>query len=374
MLRVVELQPTRRNIRAFVRLPFAIYHDDPHWVPPLLYDQTRLLRGKRNGLFANGIHKFFMAYDGDRPVARLLAGIDYRLLKRAEAKEGYISLFECYNQFDYAKAVLDAAAGFLRKEGMTAMVGPNSPTFGGFNQGMLVQGYDDDPVLYNAYNRPYYAELFEQYGFAKHCDHYAYRVSIDDFEAGRYEALLERAQNRFNFHVKQLDLNGDIRAQAKDVARCMAEAYPPHWASVPPTAEDIYNEFRRLRFFLDPQYAFLAYAGERPIGFVLSMLDFNQLFKKMRGRLTPAGLWILLTQRKQIDQLCAVMQFVVPEYQNKAVNGVMYYRTFLNARRANIRVIEGTTTDEKNLQSIVSMERAGGKLYRVFRQFAYPLR
>lgn len=374
MVKVVELKPTRRDIRAFIRLPFAIYQDDPFWIPPLIADQMRLLRGKYNGLFTNGIHKFFLAYDGDRPVARVLAGIDFKLMERTKVKEGYISLFESYNQPEYAKAVLDAAAAFLRGEGMHTMVGPNPPSFDDFGKGMLVQGFDGEPVLYNSYNRPYYVELFEKYGFVKHCDHYAYRCAIDEFEAGRYEALLERAQNRFGFHVKQLDFRGDIRAQAKDVAQCVSEAFPPHWKLLPPTAEDIEREFRRMRFFLDPQFGFLAYAGDRPIGFVLSLPDYNQLFKRMKGRLTPRGIWILLTQRKKIDRLRAVMQFVVPEYQNKAVNGVMFYRTFVNARRANIGVIEGSTIDENNIQSIVSMEKAGGKLYRVYRQYAYPLR
>jgi len=374
MLKVVELKPTRRNIRAFVRLPFEIYRGDPFWVPPLLADQMQLLSGKRIGPLANGVHKFFMAYDGERPVARVLAGIDYKLMERTQVKEGYIALFESYNQFEYAKAVLDAAADFLRGEGMEAMVGPNSPSFDDFHKGMLVRGFDDPPTLYNAYNRPYLVELFEKYGFTKHCDHYAFKAAIDEVHVDRYEALLERAQNRFGFHVKQLDFAGDIRAQARDVARCVSEAFPPHWKLPPPSAEDIYCEFRRMRFFLEEQYGFLAYAGDRPVGFTLSLPDYNQLFKRMRGRLTPAGLWILLTQRKKIDQLRAVMQFVVPDYQNKAVNGVMYYRTFENARRANIRVIEGSTIDEHNLQSVVSMEKAGGKLYRIYRQYTCPLK
>jgi len=374
MLKVVELRPTRKNIRAFVRLPFDIYRGDPFWVPPLLVDQMQLLRGKRNGLFDNGVHKFFMAYDGERPVARVLAGIDYKLAERTGVKEGYISLFECYNQFEYAKAVLDAAADFLRSEGMDAMVGPNPPSFDDFHKGMLVKGFDDPPTLYNSYNRPYMVELFERYGFAKYCDHYAYRADIDEFRADRYEALLERAQNRFGFTVKQLDFKGDARALAKDVAQCVSEAFPPHWKLLPPTAEDIHREFRRMRFFLEEQYGFLAYAGDRPVGFALSLPDYNQLFQRMHGRLTPRGIWILLTQRKKIDRLRAVMQFVVPEYQNKAVNGVMYYKTFENARRAGIRVIEGSTIDENNIQSIVSMEKAGGKLYRIYRQFVCPLK
>lgn len=374
MLRVMELKPTRKNLRAFIGLPFEIYRDDPNWVPPLIAGQMRMLLGKQNGLFKNGVHKFFMAYEDGRPVARVLVGIDDKLVARTGVKEGYFSLFESYDRPEYAKAVLDAAADFLRGEGIAVMIGPNPPTFDDFQKGLLIEGFDGQPFLYNAYNQRYAVDLLTGYGMTKYCDHYAYRLELKDFTAERYEVLLERAQNRFGFRVQQIDPRGDLRTQIRDVARCVSEAFPRHWNLLPPTEADIEREFRRLRRLIDPRYAMLAYAGERPVGFTLALPDYNQLLKRTGGRLTPRGLWVLLTQRRRVDQLRAVMQFVVPEYQNKAVNGVLYYKTYLNARDAGIRVIEGSTIDEHNLPSILSMEKSGGQRYRVYRQYKYALR
>ena len=374
MLRVEELKPTKRNLRAFIRLPFVIYKDDPNWVPPLVFDQMRTLSGKHNGLFDNGIHKFFMVYEGRKPVARVLAGIDYKLVERTGVKEGYVSLFESYNQPEAAKLALDAAADYLRAEGMDIMIGPNPATFDDFNKGMLVMGFDGPPVLFNAYNDPYMMELFENYGFTKYCDHYAYDMTLQTFEAGRFESLVERAQHRFGFRVQEVNLKGDVRPVLRDIARVVAEAFPRDWNLLPPTEEDIYHEFMQLKSFVDTRFALLAYAGDRPVGFVLALPDYNVVIKKMKGRLTPRGLFYLLTERKKIKTLRAVMQFVVPDYQNKAVNGVMFYKLFVNAIRAGVTGAECSTIDENNTQSILSMEKAGGKLYRKYRQYVYKLR
>ncbi|MDR3050440.1 MAG: hypothetical protein LBU67_01795 [Oscillospiraceae bacterium] len=374
MLVVKTLEPTRKNLRAFIRLAYDVYRDDPYWVPPLVFDQMRTLRGINNGLFENGPHRFFMAYDGDKPVARALAGVDYKLVERTGVKEGYLSLFESYDNPAYAQAVFDAAAQYLRGLGMDIMIGPNPATFDDFNKGMLVEGFDGSPVLFNAYNRPCYIALFENYGFTKYCDHYAYQMQLADFDVDKYSELAERAAGRFGFTVREINLKGNILPEMQDVATCVAEAFPKDWNLLPPTTEDIYTEFKQMKSFVNPRYAVLAYAGNRPVGFALALPDYNQLIKKMRGRLTPAGIYHFVTGRKKIDQVRAVMQFVVPDYQNKAVNAAMIYHAYKNALADGIRWAEASTIDEKNAQSNITLEKAGFTRYRVYRQYVYKLR
>lgn len=373
MLRVEELAPTRKNLRKFIRLPFEIYKDDPNWVPPLILDQMNTLQGKHNMLFENGIHKFFVAYDGDRMVARALAGIDYKLIERMGIQEGYISLFESYDNQEYANAVLDAAATYLRGEGMEVVIGPNPATFDDFNKGMLVHGFDGPPVLFNAYNQPYNVRLFENYGFVKHCDHFAYELTKDLFLVDRYAELVEMAEQRYGFTTRRVDLKTDLKQQIQDIAQCVAEAFPSEWNLMPPTYEDIYHEFFQLKAFINTDFVWMAYAGERPVGLLVALPDYNELIKKTGGRLNPWGLWVLLTQRRKIGMLRAVMQFVVPEYQNKAVNGVLFYRLYCEAMRYGIHRLEASTIDENNTQSNLSMEKAGARLYRTYRQYKYSL-
>ncbi len=374
MIQVTRLEPTRKNLRKFIELAFAVYKGDPYWVPPLVFDQMNVLLGKHNGLFENGPHQFFMAYDDGKPVARALAGVDYKLVERTGVKEGYISLFESYDNPAYAQAIFDAVSEYLRSMDMDIVIGPNPATFDDFNKGMLYEGFDGEPVLFNAYNRPYYIDLFERYGFTKYCDHYAYDMTLETFEVDKIAPLVDKAQERFGFRVEEVNLKGDIMPTMKAIAEVVADAFPKDWNLLPPTTEDIYHEFHQMKTFIDTRFALLAFAGDRPVGFLLAIPDYNQVIKRMGGRLTPKGIWIFLTQRKRINRLRATMQFVVPDYQNKAVNSVMFYKAFVNAKAAGFVSAECSTIDEKNPASYLSIEKAGGKRYRIYRQYVYKLK
>ena len=52
----IEVRPvrTRGELRRFIRLPWRIYRNDPHWVPPLVYERRRFLDRSKNPFFTHG--------------------------------------------------------------------------------------------------------------------------------------------------------------------------------------------------------------------------------------------------------------------------------------------------------------------------------
>ena len=226
MIRVETLEETKQGIRAFIRLPYRLYRNDPNWVPPMYGMQLKLLLGENNPLL-HGEHRFLMAYDDERPVARVLAGVDDRLNERIGEKRGYISLFESEQNLEYARAVLDAVTQYLRDLGMTRVVGPNTPGFDDFSKGLLLEGFDGPPMLFNPYNPRYYNDFFLAYGFYKHRDHYAYHLNLKEFPAKDYQVLSEMAQKRFHFRVEHANLRPEnVERLSAEVARVVNEAFP----------------------------------------------------------------------------------------------------------------------------------------------------
>ena len=132
MIRVEILAQKRSALRPFVMLPFALYKDDPNWVAPLIRDQLRSLCRP-----SDGPRRFFLVYDGETPVARVMAGINERLNERLNRKYGYIGLFESAQRPDYARAALDAACAYLREEGMEKAIGPSAVGMDEFSKGLL---------------------------------------------------------------------------------------------------------------------------------------------------------------------------------------------------------------------------------------------
>lgn len=371
MIHVEMLEKTKKGIRVFLELPRRLYRKDRNWVPPMYGMQLRLLLGENNPLL-NGEHAFFIAYDDGRPVARVLAGVDERLNGRIGEKRGYISLFESEENMEYARAVLDAAVKYLKGLGMTRLVGPNTPGFDDFSKGLLYEGFDGSPMVFNPYNPPYYNDFFTAYGFIKHRDHYAYHLNLVNFPAKAYQGLSELAQKRFKFSIEHVDLRrANADKLAEEVARVIDEAFPDDWELLPPTKSDILDEMKSLLQYTKTDLIVMAYAGERPVGILVCFPDYNRLLKPHHGRLFPLG-WLSILFGKVRAVRCSMM-FVTPDYQNKAVNVAMTLSAFEHAKAIGVEEVEASTIDETNIQSILATERSGAIRYRVYRQYEMSL-
>ncbi len=369
MLHVREIAPTQSALRAFVRFTLTLYKNDPNYVQQPVEQHVRWLIGRRNALMQNGVQCFLMAFDGDKPVGRLLAGIDFRAIQRYGERQGYISLFECVDDQNAANALFEAAKVFLRLNGITSIVGPTPPMFDDFGTGLLADGFGAPATFLCPYNPPYYEKLFLAAGFEKYRDHFAYDLPLEKIEDSRVESVLLRAGKRFGYTVENVNLRHDIKRRAREFARVIAEATPPEWEMLPPTAETLYRELKRVRGALWPEFALAAYAGERPVGLLLVLPDVNPILRGLKGRVFPVGTFRMLFARSYIKRMRTAMLYVVPEYQNKGVEAVMIHRALDAARRSGIKTAEATMIHEKNLKTQLGVEKLGGKVTKVFRQY-----
>ena len=363
MIHVETLQKTPDGVRAFLALPKRLYRKDPYWVPPMKRMEIHHLIGVHNP-WRNGPHALFLAYDDERPVARVLAGVDQRISE----KRGYIALFESEDNMEYARAVLDAAVHYLKAQGMETIIGPSEPGFDDYTDGLLYEGFDNLNSLFNPYNPPYYHHFFTEYGFDKFRDHHAYLLKLDAFPADSYEKLTDMAQKRFGFRVAAADLRPDNQeALARDVANMVAKALPSDTEMIPPTIDDTLYELKSILRYTKADLPVTAYAGDRLVGVAVAYSDYSSLAKAINGRLFPVG-WVARIFHKIRTARCS-MVFVAPDFHNKAVNAAMMLKMVQRAKEIGIQAFEISAIDETNLQSALSLERAGAKHYRTYRQY-----
>ncbi len=374
MIHVDIVKPTAAMLAPFIQLPFDVYRNDKNWVAPMRGELTRLLTDRSNELFSQGVQRFFLAYEDEKPVARVLAGIDTRRNAQIGETQGYFSLFETYENMDYARAVLDAATAFLKEHGVMRLLGPVAPSYDMLNRGLLVEGFDGPPVLYNPYNPPYYADYLTEYGFTKERDYMAYLIRTDEAAIDRIAPIAERAQKRFGFTVRPIDLNREnLTRLARDIASVVSDAMPEEPGAYLPTPEDVAALLHKVRPFFRSEIAWMAYAGNRPIGLLIGLLDYNKVLKHLNGRNTPWGRVLGHMALNRIDTARCPMQYVVPEFQNKAVNAVLVYNAVLGAKQLGIQYIEGSTVDETHSVSINNSLITGGEQYRVYRNYQKAL-
>lgn len=374
MLHVREIAPTHSTLRDFVKFSLDLHQNDPNYILAPVEQQVRGLLGRHNALISNGVQNFLMAYDGEKPVGRLLAGIDFRAIQRLGERQGYISLFECVDDQSAANALFDAAKAFLKLNGITSIVGPMPAMFDDFGVGLLAEGFDTAPTFLSPYNPPYYEKLFVNAGFVKWMDHYAYDLPLSKLDDGRYESVLWRAGKRFGYTVENIDLKRDLKRRSREIARVIAESVPTEWDVLPPTSETLYRELKRVKRVLWPEYALMAYKEERPIGVLLLVPDLNTILRGLKGRMFPVGTFRMRFARSRIKRVRTVMLYVVPEFQNKGVELVMINRAMEAARQNGIEYAEASMINEKNLKMRLSTEKLGGKVSKVYRQYKLEIR
>jgi GNAT superfamily N-acetyltransferase len=372
MIEVREIRG-RNDLRKFIDIPWSIYRDDPNWVPPLRGSLLKTLMGVNNPLFMCGPHTFFMAYKDGAPAGRLLAGINEKLNREKEKKEGYISLFESIEVEEAAFALLDRACGWLRERGMETVVGPVSPTNGDDSRGLLIEGFDGPPVLMNSYNPSYYPDMFEKYGFVKNMDLLAYYLDPMAAPIERFQRVVEYAMNKYRFRVDRFDFK-NLEREVMDMKKILDEAMPRAWGHLtPPSVEELRAEVNSLKKYADNDLLYIARSGDEPIGFVFALPDLNEVLMKLNGRLFPLGVFKYLWYKGRVSGLRVFVQFVVPSFHNKAVNSAIFLKLMKEARRKGYTRCEGSTIAEMNIESRRSVEGAGGRLYRTYRIYKKQL-
>ena len=155
----------KKALNEFVELPFAIYGDDPHWVPQLRIAVKELLDRKKHPFYANAEAEFFLARRDGKVVGRVAAIVDRNHNRFHEENAGFFGFFECVNDVDVARALLLKAREWTFDRGATFLRGPVSPSTN-YECAMLIDGFDSAPMVMMTYNPRYYPELMDRVGLA----------------------------------------------------------------------------------------------------------------------------------------------------------------------------------------------------------------
>lgn len=372
MVEITEVR-TRRERNEFIGLPYRLYRGDPNFVPPLRMQVKDLLTEKKNMQFGYGPHVMFLAKRDRRVVGRVIAGIDKGFNSNNNMKSAWFALFECEKDEEAAGALLKACERWAASYGMDMLRGPMSPDNGDDFKGLLAFGYDGPPALLNAYNPKWYCDFFDAYGFEKDEDLWGFYIDQSTFEHEKIGSIVPYAMKKYGYHIDAVDKK-QLRREVEDMQRVLKDTIPAlegNWMAVP-SVEDVEKEARFLLPMVDADFICIARTNDtnRPVGFVVALPEYNQAFKQLKnGRLMPFGFIRFLKFRKKINALRVFIQFVVPDYWNKAVNAAIFYRIFEKAKEKGFFSADGSTIGELNMPSRLSVEKLGGKHYRTYRTY-----
>lgn len=371
---VVTKVETKRDWRVFINLPWLLYKNDPHWVPPLKSEMWDTVNPKKNPLMKLGPYQYFIAWVNGQPAGRIGTGIDEKLNREKNKKEGYITLFESINDYQVAKELFDHATAWLKERGIETVTGPQSPSNGDDYRGLLIKGFDSEPVLLNSYNPPYYVDFFDRYGFTKFFDRYAFYYDLSKPVTQRFEESVNALKKRYRFSTRNLDLK-KLDQELVGIQKLLVRSWPEDWPDmVPPSLSEIQDEVDKLLPVADKDLLVVAVdENDTIVGLAIALPDYNQVFKRLNGRLFPFGFIKFLWYRKKIDGGRSLILMVDPDYHKKGVSAAMYLHLFQRALEKGYRYGEGSTIHEFNTKMVNDAIRAGGDLYKIYRIYTKDL-
>ena len=106
---------------------------------------------------------------------------------------------------------------------------------------------------------------------------------------------------------------------------------------------------------------------------IMAIPNFYYVFRKMKGKTNLLALLKLFYYKNKITSMRIMLQYVVPQYQNKGTNFLLYHELYKYSKQRGIKYIEAGTIMENNYKSRINVEKAGGKLNKVFRIYGKRL-
>jgi len=184
----------------------------------------------RNPFFDHAQIKFFIAYDGDGPVGRIMSFIDYNYNEKYNDNFGWFGLFESVENKDAAGMLIDSAIENLKECGCSKIIGPAKFNAGG-EVGLLIDGFENMPYFMEPYNAPYYKDFFEGYGFKKENDWYS--VITDSVISRNYmervERVLDKISKKTGRNLDEVNIRCADFGDYKNEIRRIKELYNDLW-------------------------------------------------------------------------------------------------------------------------------------------------
>jgi GNAT superfamily N-acetyltransferase len=348
----IERVRDRRQRHDFLSVPERLHAGEPMYTPPLLFDLGRTLSND-NPLWRDGRGErdLFVAYDGGRPVGRIVAHVHHESNRRHAERAGFFGYLECPDDRAVAEALLATAADRHRRAGLDTLRGPYEPTIS-HCIGAVVSGFDEPASFSQSWNAPHVPRLLEELGFDVVMRLATFR--LDDAELVDPDALVGAKQRAWLDDPRVRVRSFDMARFDDDLAAAMGllnDAFTGNFGFVPLSPDEVAFIAAPMKRVVRPELTIFVEVDGRPAGVGMILPDFHVLFRRMAGRLWPLGWARFLLGGRTLD--AAVAQFIAtsPALQNQGLMRILVAEALRRLRRAGFRTLDGTWISDSNAAS-----------------------
>ncbi len=373
---IIEPVNSQDGLLKFVKFPFTLYRNDPIWVPPFIKERLDFFDTKKNPFFEHAKHQLFLAHRGGELVGTIGAVVDENHNLAHREQTGAFGFFECIDDQSVASMLLDTASEWVRKQGMDMIRGPFNFSV---NQecGLLVDGFDEPPMVMMTYNPAYYEQLIIQSGYVKNVDLFAYIGDIDELWDNAPRSLFRIADmvaKRDGIRIRKLNKR-DMRNENLRIREVYNRSFGQQEGFVPMNEKECDHFSDAMKQLADPNLILIAENEQgQPVGVSLALPDFHQALRwSGAGKIFPLGLLKFLWYRRKINQMRLIAMGIIEEHRCRGIDAVFWVETARAARKRGYKRLECSWVMEEN-EMMNSLGRTlRGQIYKTYRIFERPL-
>ncbi|MDE6392476.1 MAG: N-acetyltransferase [Muribaculaceae bacterium] len=326
MIEIRELEPSKKNLRAFTRFQIDLYDGNPYYVPPMIYDDIQTLSPDMNPASEFCEQVLFMAFRDGKPVGRVAGIINRQVNEKTREKTARFGFIDFVDDHEVSASLMKAVEKWARQNGMNRMIGPL-----GFtdldHEGMLVEGFDELSTMATIYNYPYYPSHLEKLGYKKESDWVEFLMEVPDAVPERYNRIADIVKAKFGLKVVKYKSRKRVKKEyGHALFHLINEAYRDLYQYSQLTERQIEYYINQYLDLLNLDLlTLITDKNGRLVGVGISMPSMSRALQKSKGKLFPFG-WIHLLRglKGKNDRVDLLLVAVHPEYQNKGVNALLF--------------------------------------------------
>jgi len=324
-IKIVEVN-NKSLLNKFVDFNIQLYAGNPYHVPGLIEDELMTLKKEKNPAFDFCESAYFLAYKENKIVGRIAGIINRKANATWNQQYARFGFLDFIDDEEVSSALFETVEQWALQKGMTGIQGPL-----GFtdldHEGLLVWGFDQLGTMATAYSFPYYKDHLEKLGYVKDQDWNEYQIQIPKEVPEKHIRIAEIVKKKYGLKVKKFKRTKEIWPYAKRIFQLFNEAYKPlyGYSELSDKQIDYYVKMYIPMLRLDLITVIIREADDAIVGIGLTLPSLSKALQKAKGRLLPFGWAYLLKALYGKGQVLDLyMVGVLPEYQNKGVNAIIF--------------------------------------------------
>lgn len=358
---------------SFFEAPFSAYGPDSLYVSPMKADLKRFLSTSENPLFQGDSDlTYFTAHRDGKIVGRITAHIHVESNAAFDTNEAYFGYFDCANDSEAAKALLDAAEAWTQAKGCTSIAGNYNLT--AMQQiGVMVGGFENPPYTDLVYSPPHIKDLLVENGYEAEFPMATFETPFTAEYSPpsigpKQQAILDNPDFEF------APINRKTIAARLDDARVILNAsFALNPQFVPVTKEEYDFQAKDMKWIIDPRISGVLHYKGKPAACILCIPDLNPLLHKTRSRAGLSFIFHFIKHRLKRKRAVLIYSGVIPELQGQGVNPLVLNHITTAMIKAGYETLGNTWIGATNKASLRQKEKMGARSLHELRIFRKAL-